>query len=426
MTAVSARPPSADPLALPPVPPPAPDTHVGRDRIVVLLFALALALPLVGAVLNRNLPLTRFENRATAPWPAAPVDLTSARAWPTAFEAAFADRFGGRDGLIRFHHLTKVTAFGVSPVANVMIGRDGWLYFLGEDGLAVDRDHRGVVPYADDEAARIAAAFKRRHDYLAARGILYVVMIVPDKATIYPEHLPAWAAVPVAPRSRLDRLQEALAAYPDLVALDLRPALRAAKARDQVYFRSDSHWNLLGASVAYRELAMLLQARLPGFPAIPPERPPYVPGVDVYSGDLARMLGAPRSLNEPDIAPLGKVFGNAAARCARPAPATPPPSPSPSQPPNVTEPPPEAIEIMVDVCARPNLPTAVVFRDSMAIPLRPLLSENFRRTVYASERKLVLDLIERERPDVVIDEMVERTMAAPMLLPLPPEPPPRG
>ena len=69
----------------------------------------------------------------------------SARGWPARFDAAFADRFGGRNALIALHHWTKAVGFGVSPVANVMIGRDGWLYFLGEDGKAIDRDYRGVA-----------------------------------------------------------------------------------------------------------------------------------------------------------------------------------------------------------------------------------------------------------------------------------------
>ncbi len=32
----------------------------------------------------------------------------------------------------------------------------------------------------------------RRREWLAARGIAYVVTVVPEKFTIYPEHLPAW------------------------------------------------------------------------------------------------------------------------------------------------------------------------------------------------------------------------------------------
>ena len=395
-----------DPLSLPAVPPAAANDHPLRDRIVIALFIVAIALPLIGAIVNRSITTTRFENRNAAPWPALPDSIDHWKRFPQAFEAAFADRFGGRDRLIAMHHATKAVGFGVSPVATVMIGQDGWLYFLGEDGKSVDRDYRGVAPYPRDEPERVAAELKRRHDYLARQGIAYVVMIVPDKATIYPEHLPQWVRK-LEPRTRLDQLYQALKAYPDVDVLDLRPALTAAKGHERVYYQTDSHWNYAGATVGYEALVSRLKERLPGFPAVPAERPLFVPGVDTYSGDLARLLGLHQFWREDDTAPLAKVLGNAQARCSRPA-----AEPFPS---GVTPP---SVPTIVEGCDRPGYPTAIVYRDSMAIPLIPLLSENFRRVVYLGDRRFDRELIEREKPAVVIDEMVERSLHAPAAFPL--------
>ena len=391
-----------DPLALPPVPPPAAADHPRRDRVLVLLFALALVLPLAGAFAKRDLARTAFENRPTAPWPAAPADAPALRGWPAAVEAAFADRFGGRDRLIALHHAAKAGVFGVSPVDKVLIGRDGWLYFLGEDGRAIDRDWRGVHAYDVDEPRRVAAEFRRRHDWLAQRGIGYVVVVVPDKATIYPEHLPSWVRQ-VDPVTRLDRLYAALSAHPEIAVLDLRPALRAAKAQQRVYFKTDSHWNYAGAAVGYGVLMQALRARRPELPFVPPERPPYVPGEDVYSGDLAQMLGLPRRFAEDDVAPLGKVLANAPARCAQ----------------RLDAPPPDAPETGSETyaCARPGL-RALVLRDSMGIALVPPLVENFARTLVLSTRRLDPALVADERPDVVIEELVERALHAPLAFPL--------
>jgi hypothetical protein len=50
-----------------------------------------------------------------------------------------------------------------------------------------------------------------------------------------------------------------------------------------------------------------------------------------------------------------------------------------------------------------------------------MLSENFRRIVYVSARRLDPALIEREKPDVVIEELVERGMNQPAALPMPPK-----
>ena len=134
----------------------------------------------------------------------------------------------------------------------------------------------------------------------------------------------------------------------------------------------------------------------------PAAMPPYVPGVDVYAGDLARQVGFPPRYREPDYAP----FDEAAGRSGR---ALRPPHRRRFQTPGIE----------VYACAKPGLPRAVVYRDSMAIPLIPLLSENFSRAVYVGSRRLDPALILREAPDVVIEEMVERSLQAPAALPMP-------
>jgi hypothetical protein len=403
--------PARDPLALPPVPPPAPATHPWRDRAVVALFVLALALPALALVATWSRTTTRFENRPTAAWPAPATAWTQPRAFTAAFERAFADRFGGRDALIRLHHGAKAVAFGTSPVANVMLGRDGWLFFLGEDGRSLDRHYRGTAAFTDAEVDALVAELARRRDVLAAQGIAYVVAVVPEKFTIYPEQLPAGIArMPATP---LDRAAAALARDPALHFVDLRAPLAAAKARERVYFLTDSHWNYNGAVVGYEAIMGAVQRALrdagrAGLASIvPAPRPPFVAGTDVYSGDLATMLGLPRRFQEPDLAPLGKVLAASAGRCAQRVDV--PPDPvlyPPAQDPQVYE------------CATPGLPRAVVYRDSMAIPLIPLLAQNFARSVFLSSRKLDPALIARERPDVVIEELVERSINAPAAFPV--------
>lgn len=372
---------------LPAVPPPAPSTHPVRDWLVVIAFVLASALGLIGTVGKRDLPLTVFENRQTASWPETPHALQE---WPTftrAFEAAFDDRFGGRDRLIHVHHWLLAVPLRVSPVDKVLMGRDAWLYFRGEDTKAIDRDFRGIVPYPQDQPAAIANELQHRRDFLAQRGIPYIVLILPDKATMYPEHLPSW--ITRAPKTRLDHLFDALSQHPDVTVIDPRAALARKKASTQVYFRTDSHWNYEGAIVAYDLLMEQLQQVVPSVPHSPAERPPYEPG-DQYSGDLARLLGLPRWFREDDMLPFRKILGDDSRRCARP----------------IADP----IEPVVQGCARPGLPRAMFYRDSMLDAMIPPLSENFQRVVYFAGHHMKADDIAREHPDLVVEEFVERTM----------------
>ena len=388
-----------DALALPPVPPPAPADHPLRDRIIVTLFAIAVAWPGLALIGTWSRTMTRFENRPMAPWP----ELPLTREFAPAFDRAFSDRFGGRDALVRFHHETLLRVLGVSSLATVMPGNDGWFYWLGEDGHSLDRHYRGTLPFAQRDVDNTVSEFARRRDWLAERGIAYAVIVVPEKFTIYPEHLPAWIAKsPLA--SPFDRVRAAVERDGRITFVDPRAALLAAKARERVYFQTDSHWNYNGAVVGYGELMRAVQTVLrPGaLPIVAPApRPSYVPGVDYYSGDLVQMLGLPpRIVREDDVAPLGKVLGDTANRCAR----------------RIDKDEYPGFEFFV--CDRPGLPRAVVLRDSMAISLIPILSENFSRVVYVSTRELDRALIEREKPDIVIEELVERSLHAPGALPM--------
>jgi len=58
----------------------------------------------------------------------------------------------------------------------------------------------------------------------------------------------------------------------------------------------------------------------------------------------------------------------------------------------------------------PSLSRAIVFQDSFGEALRPFLSERFQRVVYSWQVVFDPGMIERERPAVVIHEMVERTL----------------
>jgi hypothetical protein len=55
-----------------------------------------------------------------------------------------------------------------------------------------------------------------------------------------------------------------------------------------------------------------------------------------------------------------------------------------------------------------SLPTAVIYRDSFAGRLIPFLSEHFSRAAYLWQNELDFEEIERDKPDIVIQEFVAR------------------
>lgn len=143
----------------------------------------------------------------------------------------------------------------------VIVGKDGWLYLGDKYESTVTVMRKGQSDSDANVSHRIGVANKAWEQWLAEHGVrAFRVMIGPDKSTIYPEHLPDWAAP--ASRSATDAL---LSHAHSTYLLDLRQVMRDAKPHHDapLYYRTDTHWNTLGAGVAFRALAHDMQARAP-------------------------------------------------------------------------------------------------------------------------------------------------------------------
>jgi hypothetical protein len=136
-----------------------------------------------------------------------------------------------------------------SPLGGkVVYGRDGWLFYTGENVFEQSAGQLKRPDYVEQFAA-MAAVLNRE---LARRGAQLIVTVAPNSQTIYPEFLPDWAQINVA-TTEYDLVMDALARH-GVAKVDLRPPLLAAKLKQQVYRRIDTHWNDLGALIAYNAI----------------------------------------------------------------------------------------------------------------------------------------------------------------------------
>jgi hypothetical protein len=361
---------------------------------VVAMFLVLLALPMARALLGPP-PALETENRVLAPMPELSWTPDVLDVFPTRFEAYYSDRFGGRGQLIRSLHVVQAQWLQLPSLAKVGIGKKGWLFFLQEP---VGQDYLTNVPFRPDELVHWQHTLEARRDWLARRGIAYVFLIAPDKQSVYPEVFPRVLRSRGNVGCRLDQLLDHLHAHADVPVLDLRGPLREAKSRERVYSLTDSHWNDCGAYVAYQCLLAQLTARFPAVRALPRSAFDTLT-IRKKGGDLARMLALDDRILEQDPALIPHEArqarkGDAGFRIAWLS---------------------EEMQPQLWERADPSLPRAVVLRDSFAGALIPFLSEHFQRTFYLWQEPFQFDtaVIERERPDVVIQEIVERKLAGP-------------
>ncbi|MBV5345954.1 MAG: hypothetical protein JZU63_10805, partial [Rhodoferax sp.] len=126
----------------------------------------------------------------------------------------------------------------------VRLGRGDWLFLTEE---------LQYHPLGDSNmAARVQLLSKTSH-CLAQKGVQLVVALVPDKARVHPEH---WSAAGY-PAYNATRYSQALTHLNQagVMAIDLLGPLQQAAKNQSVYYRSDTHWNQVGAKVAASVIA---------------------------------------------------------------------------------------------------------------------------------------------------------------------------
>ena len=341
------------------------------NRALTILFAAIISLPLAANILGRDGGDPTAENRELATW------KDGVTAW-------FGDHFGFRSALVRWYGESRLFLLGVSPTPAVIAGRDGWFYYADDKAI---EDYANAELLSDAAIANWREALLRAHGWLTARKIAYVFTIAPDKHAIYPEAFPSTIAR-LHDMSRADQLFVAL--QDTGFAVDARPALFEAKSRERIYHKTDTHWNDRGALVAYQQIINAVRVRVPSMPAAWTRRD-FVDVDRTSEGlDLARMMGLPRVLREEDLALI--PIRPRRARVVEPGGAT----PMAEEGRLVTE---------ID---DPSLPRAVIFRDSFVSRLVPFLSEHFSRAVYLWQNDFDADVVSKEHPDVVIQEIVGR------------------
>jgi alginate O-acetyltransferase complex protein AlgJ len=381
------------------MPPSTPSTRSPTrlaTRVVIGTFLAALCIPTLGMVLGIGTSKAPWFE-ASAPFPTRPQSAMELMQLPNKLRHYVNAHFAFRVPLMALYAQLKVRVFGVSGSDAVMLGQDGWLFFTGD--RIVD-DYRCSQPFTEQELAQWRDRTVRRRDWLRSRGIPYVFFLAPNTGTIYPEYLPA-ALHRFGPTSRLEQLTSYLQQHSDVRPIDLRAPLKEAKASARLYYRTDSHWNQMGGFVAYQQIAARLREVLPAWKTRSLADFDQVPTPN-WAGDLSYMLGAPSLFRETriDLVPHHGIDVR-----------------SGGVPISISES--EGNWSIVPEIVREGdageIPRAVVLRDSYFGGPAQFLSSHFGRMVMLWTNDLDPKVIQREKPDVVIEEVVERSLMHPLV-----------
>lgn len=333
---------------------------------LIIVFGICL-LPLL--TLGVGGEMSEAENRTLASLPT-PFDEDGFR-WDYLQEMGtyFDDHFAFRSELVALDAQVRTSLFGVSPVSDVIVGENGWLYY---SATLDDFQHKNSV--SDRMLFNIAHNLSMMQRYTESLGMEFLFTVAPNKNSLYGENMPRRLCYQVSAESDMERLlpwlEKEQVNYVDLFSL-------FREQQEILYYQKDSHWNRKGAVMVYNALLDFCGKEHETY------EDSQTQVSNDYYGDLNRMLFPTGAKPEADIHYLG---GNAWVYSQG-----------------------ETVEdYLILTESEEGSQNLLMYRDSFGNSLLPLFAGEFSQAFFSKRVPYpMMDLV-TYWPDIVIVEKVER------------------
>lgn len=253
---------------------------MNKTAITAIILLLLAAVP-ISVCIVKHPDTIALEKRKISPLPHCPSSLAAKRVkrFFREFESYYNDRMLGRSALLRLSNLIYDKGKTDQNPNKCYRGRDNWL-FLGNDyDRCVDALTGKWKPSAQELANQLQF-FTEVKKIVQESGAEFHMLIGPNKSTIYPEYLPP-LTFPAKKRCITPAVEQLKAG--GISIFDSTETLLENKDKGLLYFRSDTHWNNLGAKVALeRFLKETGLAVLPSVELVPAKK---------HKGDLVNIGG---------------------------------------------------------------------------------------------------------------------------------------
>ncbi len=291
------------------------------------------------------------------------------------FDNWFAKSFAYRNTVVDVYAAMKENLFGEGN-DQVIVGREDFLFFA--DTLDC---YTGASPMTDDEIRKAADALLAMRQYVTSKGADFLVIIAPNKNTVYSEYMPYRYTKTDEPTD-LDRLLEAINGV-WISSFDLREELITAKADGLLYHKRDTHWNGAGAKIACDRILDYARFRQYSSEIDYSARGPIT--ANDIRGDLDTLLYPGRVMFDENITyDFDGLFAYTSAF---------------------------GTEMDMTITTRGGGEgKLLMFRDSFANAMIPYLASAFEACRFERANPYRVDLLESEEYDLVVIEIAERNI----------------
>lgn len=334
-----------------------------------VLFALIIIIPLV------SMPFFGEESAEKRDLADKPMLKTEEGKLNTEFfadtDTYLSERFGFRSMLVTSLSTLKDAVFKTSAEDDVVIGEDGWLFFA-----KTLNDYTGENSLSKEDISRIAKTVDLINEYTVSKGAKFAFFIAPNKNTVYPDKMPYYY-LKSDKSSNLDMLSKALKDKD--YYLNLLPLFE--KEERQIYHSLDSHWNNLGAAIGFDAFMNKLGIEHTDYLSLDYDIK------NTHKGDLDGMLYPSSDRMDEQVVFDYEPSFEYKSRFK-------------------TE-----EDITIKTTNADKSGSLTIYRDSFCNALLPMLADEFKTVEFSRIFPYRLNLVEKNKSDAVIIELVERNIS---------------
>lgn len=209
-------------------------------------------------------------------------------------EDILVDKTSFKKLLLHYYGNLHFIFFDRSINHEVVVGEGKTLFYLTRNSGDPYGDFRGLNSFSEANLSLIDFNLRKRNDLFRKRGITFLVVVIPNKESVYGELLESRLGK-FSKINRLVQLEEYLSNKKNDTFISLRKKLLDAKSRQKkLYFTYDSHWNDLGALIGIESIIRKLSLNSSLKP-IEIGNFDFVELEKESPGDLLRLLGIEKS-----------------------------------------------------------------------------------------------------------------------------------
>lgn len=347
-----------------------------KKKIMIAAFFLALLSPnLVFPFVKAKADTVNTEKRELAQLPE--LTLENLESYPKSMESYINDHAAFRSSFLSLNAALNVTMFGHADSEDVLMGKDGWYFFIGGEAL---RDCLGTNRFSEETLAYITSHVQKTADYCKSQGIEFIVVLPPNKEAVYPEYLPA-GYEQVSEITKSEELSAYLKANSDVTVIDPRTYFRENK--DYLwYYKTDTHWNdAAGFAVSQMIIEALSGEKTP----IEEAGITYAP---CKAGDLAGLFHLPEGLSDDVAAAIGNYLPDSEVA--------------------LTDASGNGGVVYAETKNAPDSRRIAFYRDSFGTAFLSSLPRYFKNIDFYHWQSFDASLLKQNKPDVIVYEIVDR------------------